>query len=303
MAGPDGSCPRSPPSSSQLTAGGRSTGRVDAEAPYAWAETALRTGLTIITVVAATDTVFALAAGGGAVAAVEGIVLTGIGIAGGMRIDVAARVLRPRGRMVLLATVFAVGGLLDVGLQGYFAEVAVAIVCVAALICTARWVTLCCVVSAAGFLGALVLHGRSMDWIVGDGRYVVAGQLVNLAANASGGLLIIALLRRFLAEAPRMRAAVRAGGGSLTPQLALAAGGGSVLRLPAADSRTLVAALTPAERAVVELLAAGRAPKQTAGDLSIALPTVRSRIAAAKRKTGARTIEHLVALYAGSDGA
>jgi len=134
--------------------------------------------------------------------------------------------------------------------------------------------------------------------MVGDGRYVVAGQLVNLAANATAGLLMIALLRRFLADAPLLLAEVRAGGRSLTPQLALAAGGRQVPLLPVADARALVGALTPAERDVVALLATGRVPKQAARELSIALPTVRSRIAAAKRKTGARTLEHLVALYA-----
>lgn len=288
---------RSSPASSQLTVRAGTHGPADTEATYAWAQIALRTGMMIVTVVAATDLLFALASGGGAKAAVEGAVFTGVGVAGVLRIDVAVRVLRPRGRLVLLAAVFAVGGLLDFDLQRYFAEVAVAIVCLAALICSTRWVVMCCVVSAAGFLGALAVHGRSLDWMLGDGRYVVAGQLVNLVANAAGGLLIIALLCRFLADTPRRLTAVRTGGKSLTPQLALAAGGQYVPHLDAADARTLVAALTPGERAVLDLLASGRVPKQAAGDLWIALPTLRSRIAVAKRKTGARTIEHLVALY------
>jgi len=242
-----------------------------------------------------------MAAGGGANAAVEGVVLTCLGLAGVLRTDIAARVLRRRGRMLLLAAVFAVGGLLDVGLQRHFGEVAAAIVCVAALICATRSVLLCCAVSAAGFLGALALHGSSLAWMVGDGRDIVVGQLVNLAANAGAGLLMIALLRRFVADAPLLLAAVQAGGASLTPQLALAASGRPLRLLPAADARTLVATLTPAECAVVGLLASGRVPKQAAHDLSIALATVRSRIAAAKRKTGARTTEHLVALYAEAD--
>lgn len=299
MSGSDERCP--PPASLQLALRARTNGPADTELTYAWAEAALRTGMTIVTVVAVTDLVVALASGGGPKAAVEGAVLTGVGIAGVLRIDVAARVLRPRGRMALLAAVFAVGGLLDFGLQSYFAEVAVAIVCLAALICTTRWVVVCCVVSAAGFLGALALHGRSLDWMMDEGRYIVAGQLVNLVANAAGGLFIIALLCRFLAHTPRRLDAVRTGGGSLTPQLALAAAGQHVAHLGAADARTVAAALTPAERAVLHLLASGRVPKQAAGDLSIALPTVRSRIAAAKRKTGARTTEHLVALYAESN--
>jgi len=168
--------------------------------------------MTIVTVVAGTTCVFAVAAGGGLSALVQGLVFTGLGIAGVARIDVAMRVLRPRGRMVTLAGLFAAGGLLDFGLQSYFAEVAVAIVCLSALICRARWVLLCLVVSAAGFLGALAMHGRTLDWLIGDGRYVVAGQLVNLAANAAGGLLIVTLLHRFLADLPRLLDAVHAGG-------------------------------------------------------------------------------------------
>jgi DNA-binding CsgD family transcriptional regulator len=114
---------------------------------------------------------------------------------------------------------------------------------------------------------------------------------------------MIALLRRFLVDAPRHLAAVRSGGGSLTPQLALAAGGRPAALLPRADPRELISSLTQAERAVVSLLASGRAPKQVASELSIAVPTVRSRILSARRKTGARTMEQLVCLYAEGGGA
>ena len=258
--------------------------------------------MTIVTVVAGTTCVFAMAAGGGLSALMQGLVFTGLGIAGVARIDVAMRVLRPTGRMVILAGLFAAGGLLNFGLQSYFAEVAVAIVCLSALICRARWVLLCFVVSAAGFLGALAMHGRSLDWLVGDGRYVVAGQLVNLAANAAGGLLIVTLLHRFLADLPRLLDAVDAGGPSLTPQLAQAARGQPVALPPGADPRTLLAALTPAELDVVKRLAAGRLPKQVAHDLNIDKGAVDSRIKSARRKTGARTTVRLLWLYATCDG-
>ncbi len=276
---------------------------VEVEVTYAMAETVLRVGLAMVTVVAVTDCVFAVAAGAGATVAAEGVVLTGLALAGVIRTDVAARLLRPAGRVVLVAGVLAAGGFFDAGLSHHYAEVAAAIPLVAALVSAARWVVLCWAVSAVGFVGALAFHGSSLPWMVGDGRYVVAGQLVNLAANGAAGLLMIALLRRFLTTVPVHLAAVRAGGESLTPQLALAASGRHAALLPAADARSLVATLTDAERAVLALLAEGRVPKQAARDLSIALPTVRSRIAAAKRKTGARTLEQLVALYATADGA
>jgi DNA-binding CsgD family transcriptional regulator len=240
------------------------------------AETALRAGLALAVVMAATDCVFALVAGAGALAAIQGVVLVAVGLAGVIRIDVAARLLRPKGRVVLLAGLFAAGGVLDAGLYEHFGGVAGALVCIAALVCAPRWVALCLAVCTAGYLGGLVLHGSSLAWMLGAGRYAIAGHLVNFAGNGGVGLLMVALLRRFLAGAPLRVAAVRAGGRSLTPQLALAASG----------------------RQVVALLATGRVPKQAARDLTIALATVRSRISSAKRKTGARTLDQLVAMYA-----
>jgi DNA-binding CsgD family transcriptional regulator len=262
------------------------------------AETALRAGLALAVVMAATDCVFALVAGAGALAAIQGVVLVAVGLAGVVRIDVAARLLRPKGRVVLLAGLFAAGGVLDAGLYEHFGGVAGALVCIAALVCAARWVALCLAVCTAGYLGGLALHGSSLAWMLGDGRYAIAGHLVNFAGNGGVGLLMVAFLRRFLAGAPLRLAAVRAGGRSLTPQLALTASGRYVALLPAADARTLIVALTHAERQVVALLATGRVPKQAARDLTIALATVRSRIASAKRKTGARTLDQLVAMYA-----
>ena len=259
---------------------------------------ALRAGMALMAVVAATDCVFALVAGAGALTAVEGVAITGIAVAGMVYAHAAARLLLPTGRVVLLAAAFAAAGALDVGVQRHFTEVAAAIGIVAAVVATPRWVALCVTVSAVGFVGDLALHGRSLEWMLGAGRSDVAGQLVNLVANAAAGVLMIALLRRFVAGAPLRVAAVRAGGPSLTPQLALAARERHHPELPAADARVLIAPLTRGERAVVALLAEGRVPKQAAVDLSIALPTVRSRLAAAKRKTGARTLDQLVALYA-----
>jgi len=181
--------------------------------------------MTIVTVVAGTTCVFAVAAGGGLSALVQGLVFTGLGIASVARIDVAMRVLRPTGRMVILAGLFA-----------------------------------------------------------------------------AGGLLIVTLLHRFLADLPRLLDAVHAGGPSLTPQLAQAARGQPVALPPGADPRTLLAALTPAELDVVKRLAAGRLPKQVAHDLNIDKGAVDSRIKSARRKTGARTTVRLLWLYATCDG-
>ncbi len=90
MAAPSsGSSAQPAPLSSQLSADARTDGGVDADPSYALATTALRTGLSVIAAVAATDCLFALAAGEGATAAVRGIVLTGLGIGGVIRTDIA----------------------------------------------------------------------------------------------------------------------------------------------------------------------------------------------------------------------
>lgn len=59
------------------------------------------------------------------------------------------------------------------------------------------------------------------------------------------------------------------------------------------------AALTRSERRVLELLAQGLAPKQAAWELRVTISTVRSHIAAAKRKTGTRTLQQLVGTLRG----
>jgi DNA-binding CsgD family transcriptional regulator len=63
------------------------------------------------------------------------------------------------------------------------------------------------------------------------------------------------------------------------------------------DPRVLIEVLSTAERDVLALLAQGHAPKQAAYERGTAIATVRSQIAAAKRKTGARTLGQLVALF------
>src|SRR5215207_1881580 len=59
--------------------------------------------------------------------------------------------------------------------------------------------------------------------------------------------------------------------------------------------------LTASERCVLTLLAHGLAPKQAAWELQVAISTVRSHIAAAKRKSGARTLQQLVGAFARAD--
>lgn len=257
------------------------------------AHSVLRCGLALMLAAAGIDTFLAIVDGAPVHTVLEGVVLFGLAAGGMSRPDLTARFLRPPGRTALLAALFAAAGALDGGIQTHYAGIGPALVWFAAVVSSRRWFLVTLLVSCAGYVGGLWLHGLSLD----DEAGVVLTQLADYGLSGGAGLLAVSILRRFLAGIPGQLEDVRAGGPSLTPQLAAAARGGIPLTLPRADPVALVAPLTPAEHAVVERLAAGMAPKQIALELGIALPTVRSHIAAAKRKTGARTLGQLVALF------
>lgn len=276
-----------------------SAGDVAVAAGEALAEAALRVGFALMTISAASDTLFALLDGGGLLAGLEGAVLTGVGVAGLLHPATAARLLRPPGRVVILAALFAVAGAFDWGIQSHFAEVAPAIVWIAVIISSPGWVVTCVLVSAAGYLVDLLLKGHSLAWtLTPTGRELVINQWVDLVANAGVVFVLVILLRRFITGVPARLAAARAGASAVTPALAAAVRAEPVALLPRANATSVIAPLTEAERKVLALLTDGLVPKQAALELSVTLPTVRSHIAAAKRKTGARTIEQLVGLYA-----
>lgn len=272
-----------------------------AAAAFDVAVQALRTGMVLCAVAALSDWLFAAIAGARVVTHLEGLAVTLLAIGAVMRTDAAARLLLARGATPVAAALFAAVGALDHGFQGHYAEVAPAIVFVAALVSSWRWVALTLAISAVGYVGDQALAGHSLHWMVtGPGQSDVATQLADLALNAAVGLLLIALLRRFVARAPQTLEDARRGASrAITPALARALDG-PVALLTAPDPGAGIEALTAAEQAVLELLAAGHAPKQAARELSVSLATVRSHIAAGKRKTGARTLEQLVADYAGA---
>ena len=76
---------------------------IAAAAGEALAVAALRVGFALMTIAAASDTVFALIDGGGLLAGFEGVVLVGLAISGLLRPAAAARLLRPPGRVVRLS--------------------------------------------------------------------------------------------------------------------------------------------------------------------------------------------------------
>lgn len=258
---------------------------------------ALRIGLIVCAGAALSDWLYAAIGGLGAGTQLEGLALAALAAAGGLRPRAAARWLLPPGHVAILAALLALVGAIDPGFQVHYAQVAPTVVFVAALVSSPRWVLVALAVSIAGYLADVWIAGHSLHWMfVGAGQSAIGTQVADLALNALVGLLLIALLRRFVRRVPETLAGARDGSLALPPGLALAVR--PQLALPRADPAELIEPLSPAEVTVLDLLADGRAPKQAAYELSLALPTVRSHIAAAKRKTGARTLEQLVADYA-----
>jgi DNA-binding CsgD family transcriptional regulator len=265
----------------------------------------LRIVLVLTVLAALTDTVLATLDGTDVAALLAGTAMAGLALTGVLWPRRAAALLRPRGRIVLTAALFSLLGVLQPGVQSGYGDVEMAIGCLAAVLASPGWVAACVAVLAAGaVLDPVASGGHSLAWtLAGAGGNTLTGELAGLCASAGLTLGAIRALRRTITGAPVSLAAVRYGGPSLTPQLAAAAGMPAGL-LGRADPVALVAPLSAAERRVLGLLADGLAPKQAAHQLGVALATVRSQIAAAKRKTGARTLEQLVGIYAegNSDG-
>jgi DNA-binding CsgD family transcriptional regulator len=275
-------------------------GQTVQSATYGVALAALRIGMVLTALAAATDLLFAVAGGHDAAATVaEGALLTGLAVGGLVRADLAASLLTPRGRVTILAALFAAAGAVDPGLQSHYGEVMSAIMFISALVSSPRWVALTLAVAVLGYVGDLAVNGHSLDWMfVGAGQSSVATQVADLVLNALAGMALLALLRSFMIRIPATLAAARTDGIAVTPLLARAVVPTVQAQLPRADPRDVIEPLTTAERDVLALLAHGRAPKQAAYERGIAISTVRSHIRAAKRKTGARTLEQLVALFA-----
>jgi len=159
------------------------------------------------------------------------------------------------------------------------------------------WLSLgCALLTATGQAGAAWINrgNISSEQLIETTIFSGAGTV----AVGVGISLSVATLGDFLHRRPQVLMQLRESGLALDPatrpSTALTA---QRQLLPAARIP-----LSPAELRVVTLLAGGRAPKQVAADLKIAVPTVRSHLKAAKRKTHARTLSELVGLFITEDG-
>lgn len=269
-----------------------------AQAAHGTATVVLRAGLVLLAAVAVVDTVLALSAGARPGTVAFGAAIVVATVAGAWRPRAAGRLLAKPGRAPALVLLFVLLGLVDGDVPTYYAQVGSGMIWVVAVVSSPVWIATGALVGAAGYVVGLAAGGHSWSWILGGGdNGTTAVQTADILANGGAGVIAVLFLRRLVDSAPAVLADVRAGGPALTPALAAAVRGPGMV-LPRADPRALTAALSPAEQRVVDLLVAGRAPKQAAGELGISLPTVRSHIASAKRKTGARTLHQLVGIVA-----
>lgn len=262
---------------------------------------ALRTGVALLTAVAVIGTLVAATQHETVGVVAIGAALAGAGAAG-LGSALSVRALRRRGTVAALIVAFCGLGLVAHRLQSDYSNVLLALVWISAVVESPWGVVICVVLAWAGFTLDIAQEGAALHSQNGSTTAQSVGELAILMISSGLTLAAVTILRLTLTGLPAGLQAIRAGDGSarsITPALTAAVQGQRVL--PRADPRDITAGLSPAERGVLALLAQGLAPKQVAGQLGIATTTVRTHIASAKRKTGARTVEQLVGLFAEAD--
>lgn len=198
----------------------------------------------------------------------------------------------------------------DGGFEGMASTQVVWLALVAAIIGSWRTVLLTLAALTVGEVAAVLAVNLSpAELIHHPDRLRMASEVFSALILSLSAIVLVGTFRSNLSEAPTRIAAIRAGGPASTPAL------GAVIRMaahelapgpsPTSDPHELEAPpgaddplgkLTTAEREVIEMLAEGLAPKQIAHERGTSLATVRTQIKVAKRKSGAKTINELVAM-------
>jgi DNA-binding CsgD family transcriptional regulator len=225
-----------------------------------------------------------------------GLFLVALSAAALWRRQAVCAILRRRPGLVLaLAAVQLGAAAYDGLLAGPYVAASMTSVGLAVIVARARTVWLCVALLDVGY-ATVVFGAHSPAQLARDAQLDgVVGALLGPPFMALALLGLTRLFARFLARVEPTLDDLRSGAPALTPALTAAVlGAGRTPRaLPAPPP---VAGLTPAERRVVRALAAGSAPKAIAHEWGLSLHTVRTHIKRAKRKTGARTLNELVAI-------
>jgi DNA-binding CsgD family transcriptional regulator len=264
------------------------------------ARLALQTGLGLLLATAAIGSAVLIGEGGSPLLVVEGLGIVGASAVLIVQVGAAARLLRRRGAVWVAVVLFSALGAIEHRLQLNLSNVLIAAVWIAAVVGPTSSVLVTVVLAWVGYMADVLLEPSALRAANGSLLSQGVGELVILIISAGLTATAIRILRATLADAPNRIAEARSGTAvpSGLGRLAAAVGSDARASLPRGDSAAIVACLSAREREVLDLLAQGLAPKQIAGRSFVALATVRSRIASAKRKTGARTLDQLVGLYA-----
>ncbi|MEV4418457.1 helix-turn-helix transcriptional regulator [Patulibacter sp. NPDC049589] len=148
------------------------------------------------------------------------------------------------------------------------------------------------VLCASVLAGMLIADTTLHDVVAGPDRYTLVTDVLNPLVVVMAALALAGVFRSVLVDAGGALWRMRHGDGAATPGLRALVAGRRVLELP--GPRPDPDPLTPAQRVVVSLLADGHTPQQIALLTGRANDTVYEHIANAKKRVGARTIEHLI---------
>lgn len=192
----------------------------------------------------------------------------------------AATVARHAWALVPLGALAVVPAAFDGGYPGNLATQPMWLVLVLAALAGWRLTLLAGVALSLAKLAVFLATGTSLDVLLPGGGEPTEATTATVAplAIALLGIVFVAALRHVLA--------------TLAPDAPAAGAEGSVPE-PAGD--LVPPRLSPAELAVVRLLASGLTPKQIAHERGTSVETVRTQIKRAKRTMQARTLDELVA--------
>ena len=182
--------------------------------------TSLRIGLLLLAAVTAGDGILAVAAKADATLILVGVLILTLALAGARFTQAAGDLLRPRGRVLLLAILLAILGLLHPALRTDYADVEFGLACVAAIVASPVWVAAFVGASVLGMAGDYLAAGHTFGWTLqGPGVDQLVSQCSIVSAGAAVWVGVIWVLRHTIASAPTSLSSVRSGAEtSLTPR-------------------------------------------------------------------------------------